>query len=445
MDTPICDFVNKYAKSGALRAHMPGHKGKNLVGIEQLDLTEIDGADDLFHADGIILKSEQNASLLFGANTFYSTEGSSLSIKAMLYLAVKYALSKGLKPTIATGRNAHKAFLNAAALIGFDIEWIMPKDSSYLCCQITASDLEKLFSSAKTKPCAVYITSPDYLGNTVDIKAIAKVCKENDVLLLVDNAHGAYLKFLSPSQHPIDLGATMCCDSAHKTLPALTGGGYLHVSHSAPAFFKENAKKSMALFGSTSPSYLILQSLDAVNKYIFDGYNDKLKITVSLIENLKSNLKDFGYSLIGNEALKLTLDVKKFGYVGSEFNDILKKKNIYVEFYDPDYVVFMLTPDTSKQDIERLQNALLSIERKAPIDKKVVNIHLPQKAMTVRDAVFSPSETIDVNCAKGRIVSGETVACPPAVPIVVSGEVIDQDAIDAFNYYGIETCSVIKA
>jgi arginine/lysine/ornithine decarboxylase len=189
------------------------------------------------------------------------------------------------------------------------------------------------------------------------------------VLLLVDNAHGAYLKFLSSSAHPIDLGATMCCDSAHKTLPVLTGGGYLHVSNSAPAFFKQNAKNAMALFGSTSPSYLILQSLDAVNKYIFDGYKDKLKNTVSLIEKLKDTLKDFGYSLIGNEALKLTLEVKKFGYVGNDFNEILKENNIYVEFYDPDYVVFMLTPDTSKQDIERLQNALLSIERKAPIDK----------------------------------------------------------------------------
>ena len=124
MKTPICDFVKEYTKKSPLRMHMPGHKGASVLGVENIDITEIDGADDLYHADGIIKESELNAGSIFGANTFYSTEGSSLSIRAALYLAVKHAKAQGVKPIIAAGRNAHKVFLSSAALLDFDIVWI---------------------------------------------------------------------------------------------------------------------------------------------------------------------------------------------------------------------------------------------------------------------------------------------------------------------------------
>ena len=117
MNTPICDFARRYADSGALRLHMPGHKGAPLLGPEPYDLTEIDGADSLYEASGIIRESEENASSLFGCTTLYSTEGSSLCIRAMLYLTVIYARQKGQRPLIAAGRNAHKAFVSAAALL----------------------------------------------------------------------------------------------------------------------------------------------------------------------------------------------------------------------------------------------------------------------------------------------------------------------------------------
>ena len=101
METPICDFVRRYAQSSALRLHMPGHKGVSLLGMEQMDITEICGADSLYEADGIIRQSEANASAIFGAKTFYSTEGSSQCIRAMLCLAVRYAGRMGRKPLIA--------------------------------------------------------------------------------------------------------------------------------------------------------------------------------------------------------------------------------------------------------------------------------------------------------------------------------------------------------
>ena len=226
--TPICDFVKRYAQSDSMRLHMPGHKGKPFIGCESLDITEIEGADVLYHAEGIIRESEDNASRLFGtAKTFYSAEGSSLCIRAMVYLAKLYAGSVGKPPRIIAARNAHKTFITAAALMDMDVKWLYSLDSSVLSCRIDFAELERMLASLS--PAAVYITSPDYLGNIADIKAIAGLCHKYKSILMVDNAHGAYLKFLNTPAHPIDSGADIVCDSAHKTLPALTGGAYLHI------------------------------------------------------------------------------------------------------------------------------------------------------------------------------------------------------------------------
>ena len=277
MNTPICDFVKEYANGGKVRMHMPGHKGAALLGTEPMDITEIEGADVLYDPHGIIRESEENASRLFGtARTVYSTEGSSLAIRAMLYLAMQAKKGSGRTLVCAT-RNAHKAFVSAAALLDLDVCFMYSKkNESIVSCDIDADEVEEYILGCKSTPAAVYLTSPDYLGNRLDVKGIAEVCHRHGILLIVDNAHGAYLHFLENSEHPIDLGADICCDSAHKTLPVLTGGAYLHISKTAPRVLCERADSAMALFASTSPSYLILQSLDMANKYISDGYTKKL-------------------------------------------------------------------------------------------------------------------------------------------------------------------------
>ena len=437
MDTPICDFVRKYSQSEVLRVHMPGHKGTDFLGIEKYDITEISGADSLYEADGIIRQSEENAGRLFGCNTFYSTEGSSLCIRAMLYLAVK-----GKKnPLVAAGRNAHKTFLSAAALLGFDIMWLMPENNgSYLSCRITAESLEDSIKNSDRIPDAVYITSPDYLGNTADIKGISEVCKKHKILLLVDNAHGAYLKFLPESRHPMDLGADICCDSAHKTLPVITGGAYLHIADEKIA---KDAKNALAMFGSTSPSYLILQSLDFANKYLAD-YPETLAKFIKSVYNFKGMLADYGYTLCGDEPLKITVRTKPFGYTGTEFAEILRSGNIECEFADPDFLVLMLTPETGDGGIEKIIKAMLSVEKKEAINENPPEFGLPERVMSVREAAFSEWETVSVSESEGRILTAATVGCPPAVPIVCSGERIDKKAIECFEYYGIEKTEVVK-
>ena len=426
-----------------MRLHMPGHKGRAFIGAEHLDITEIAGADSLYEASGIIAESEKNASELFGCPTFYSTEGSSQCIRAMLYLAQLFAREKGRNGTVLAARNAHKTFHSAAALLDIDVEWLYGHGSSYLSCDISAQDIEEYFKSAKEVPCAVYLTSPDYLGNVLDIRAISEVCRRYGALLLVDNAHGAYLRFLPISEHPIDLGADICCDSAHKTLPVLTGGAYLHISKSLFDEIGYAVKDALSLFGSTSPSYLILQSLDAANTYL-EYHRERLADFINKVNDLKNVLINGGYSLYGDEALKITVQAKKYGYYGTEFAEILFKNGIVCEFSDRDFIVLMLTPENSEKELIRLKEVMLSIPQREEISESMPSFSKKLRAVSIREAALSPFETVSVSDAIGRVSSVSVVGCPPAVPITVSGEIIDENAAECFKYYGISTCNVIK-
>ena len=450
MTTPIRDFVLSYAEKAPLRLHMPGHKGASLLGFEHLDITEVTGADSLYEADGIIRESERNASLLFGCPTYYSTEGSSQCIRAMLYLVMLHAKEKGAdRPLILAGRNAHKTFLSAVALLDLDVEWLYPEyDWGYLACFITphglTAELERLEAQGRL-PAAVYLTSPDYLGNTSDIERLSAVCHAFGVLLVVDNAHGAYLKFLSPSRHPMDLGADLCCDSAHKTLPVLTGGAYLHVGAHLPMSLRGQVKQALCLFGSTSPSYLILQSLDMANAVMADkAFTASLMETAKRVEACRIRLAESGFPAHNDEPLKLTIDTNLYGYTGVEVAEYLRQSGIECEFADPNFVVLMFTPAITEADVERLTEVLTALPKRDPMLLCPPPLMPPKRVMRVREALFSPAEVLPVEDCIGRVAAAATVGCPPAVPIVVSGEVIDGGAVACFQFYGIETCMVIK-
>lgn len=441
MKTPIVSFLKSYQEKSPVRMHMPGHKGAGILGFEGMDLTEIYGADELFAAEGIIKESEQNASSLFGCPTYYSTQGSTLCIQTMCTILCQDAKSKGKKPKILAGRNAHRSFIHAAALLDFEIEWLYGK-SDYLSCKIHAEDLEKAI--IESLPTVVYLTNPDYLGNLLDIQSLASVCKKHNVLLAIDNAHGAYLRFLEPSLHPIDLGADLCCDSAHKTLPVLTGGAYLHLSESLNQVWKNDVKHFMEYFSSTSPSYLIMASLDATNEVLDTTFKKSLSECIQRVDGLKNTLIQHGYTILSGEPMKITISTKEFGYTGNEIANLLMECDIYPEFYDSDYIVLMPSPYNTKDDLKRLETCLCGIERKPLLINKPPKLEQSKKAMNVRQALFSSSITLDVSKSLGQVCSSVTVSCPPAILPVIPGEVISESSIEVMKYYGIETVRVVK-
>lgn len=498
MDTPIWDFVKKYAESGRERMHVPGHKGMaGPLKVEPYDISEVKGADELYMPGGIIEKSEINASSIFeSGGTVYGTEGSSQCIKAMLYLAIAYR-RPGTAPLIVAARNVHSAFVHAAALIDFDVEWIVPnfdkektlKDYRYSddieSCPVTMYGLfEKLEAYRDTPPAAVYMTSPDYLGVCQDIEELSKLCHSYDVPLLVDNAHGAYLKCMG--RHPLDLGADMCCDSAHKTLPVLTGGAYLHISKRAPEVFLGKARSAMALFGSTSPSYLTLSSLDLCNKYLTDELPGKIQEAASLSRTLKKALLKRRFDVTKSDPLRIVIHG-----ASKEISGHLSKAGIEPEYVSRDAVVLMVSPYNSEKFPALVLDALKEMGRasaggpgqsrrsgsapscasgcpcasagrsangQAPglsgyqpndqatmLDGRHIFSQAPSKVMSIRRAIFSPSESIPVIKALGRVSNSFLSKCPPGVPIVMPGEMIDETAQRLLQYYGYEDIDVVSS
>ena len=445
METPIYDFLSRYREEEKIRLHMPGHKGVGPLGIESYDLTEVAGADTLYAASGIIKRSEENASRLFGCPTYYTTEGSSHAIRAMLYLVSLYAREKGERARILAGRNAHKAFLSAAVLLDFSTEWLYPlENEDHLSARIDREALSLFFQNEDRRPHALYLTTPDYLGRCEDIRAVAALCRQYGVLLLVDNAHGAYRRFLSEPSDPISLGADMAASSAHKTLPALTGAAYLHIAESAPALFRREAKNALLLFGSTSPSYLTLASLDLLNRYLADGYREKLCEYEKILDKCKLQLTKIGFSIIGDEPLKITLSPKSFGYTGDEIADLLRESGVECEASDKDYTVFMFTPEQTESVPLSLVSLLSGLKRRPPITAFPPPAPRTDAVTSPRDAMLSPSETVTVSQAVGRILRDTAISCPPAVPVLVAGERVTEEAAAALSYYGIETVDVVR-
>ena len=438
MNTPVADFVQRYAKAGMARLHMPGHKGRCFLGCEPWDITEIHGADALYEAEGILAESEQNAAALFGSQrTCYSTEGSSQCIRAMLYLAVAASGSH----TVVAARNVHRAFVSAAALLDLEIRWLWPEESRSLCgCPISPAQLEETLHSLPEPPAAVYLTSPDYLGGMAEIPALAQVCHQHGTLLLVDNAHGAYLRFLQPSLHPLDLGADLCCDSAHKTLPVLTGGAYLHLSPTAPAQLAPLAKSALGLFGSTSPSYLTLASLDLCNRYLAEGYPQRLAEAVERLAELRERLTAAGWRVEPSDPLRVTVAAPR-GVTGQELAGQLRRQGVECEYADRDFLVLMATPENTPEELAQAAAALGQCPGEA--NPPQLPLARGERACSIRQAAFAPRETVDAAHSLGRVCGLPTVGCPPAIPIAVSGERITPETLALFAYYGIEQVEVL--
>jgi len=457
IESPVKDFIEDYTQSNKVRLHMPGHKGA--FGYDG-DITEVTGADSLYEASGIIAESESRATKLFGAwRTFYGTEGSSQMIKAMCYLAVKnyYLKNSGEKarPVILATRNAHKSFIYASMLLDFDIKWILPERKTYsLCrCDILPEELEdELKQESDSKVVAVYITSPDYLGNILDIKGLAEIAHKYDLPLLVDNAHGAYLKLMLDSEgndlHPITLGADLVSDSAHKTLPVLTGGAYLHLREEL--FSEETVRKALLMFGSTSPSYKILESLDqALTRINREEYQE----TVKRVDSLKKDISSMGYSLYGDEPLKLTIDFSESNAEGLSILSILSKEGIECEYADPEYLVTMWSPyneypgdfDRFSEIMERLVTQVLpSQELRKKGHAFEISFGLPEVRYQPYEIMYLSHHTERVSDKLiGKVAADTMVGCPPAVAPVVAGEVIDENVLKVLKHYNIENIEVI--
>ena len=450
--TPLTDFLTQYAASGFSRFHMPGHKGTAprsfpdfLKAAYPFDLTEIQGADELYEPEGVIAQAEEAASALYGSGwTAFSAGGSTLCILTMVAAALR-AVGTPEGGTILAARNAHLSFVNACVHVGADIHWLLtPYDrETGLCLPVTAAEVEvALKRHPETK--VVYITSPDYYGVEADIQGIAEVVHTHGGLLLVDNAHGAHLTAF-PGRHPMEAGADLCCDSPHKTLPVLTGGSLLHCRKGMENIFpKEAVKKLMTLYGSTSPSYLIMASLEQGIQWLsgegrgaFQALESRWKKTTTALSQSLPLLERV------TDPTKITLDAYGAGYTAEEMADTLREEKMEPEYAGGGKVVLMLSPQTEERDYERLLRWADRLPLRKPIPYPD-GIFSPQRVMTPRQAFYQLGERVPVEQSVGRIAAENRITCPPGVPVVVAGEKIGNLEKKLLLDSGIFSLNVLK-
>ena len=418
MNTPIYSRLLEHKNLDFSPFHTPGHKNNFFTeNLFELDFTELPDTDALYEADNIILETEKNLAKLFSSKrSLISSGGCSLAIQAML----KLACQRGKK--ILFARNIHRSAVNTCALLGITPKWIMPKSQNPLFTGvISPQDVENEFLK-DTEISALYVTSPNYYGEITDIKSLSKICHKYNKLLLVDNAHGSHLAFLKENLHPIHLGADMSACSLHKTLPVLTGGAVLNIAN---ADFIENAKNAMSLFGSTSPSYPIMASIDLCCKYMSEtGINEyqHLEQRVMQIKKLAKN-----HDIIQPEGL---CDHTRICISTPDIQNQIKffhSHKIEPEFCDGKNAVFICTPFNSEKDFQRLENTILQIHGQS--ENMPFPFTLPETALTPREAILSESEMIPAEKSLGRISADSACPCPPGIPIIMPGEIIDKNII----------------
>jgi len=444
MRMPIIEGLKKYSKENNTRFHMPGHKGRNsLINwgelIPQIDVTEVEGTDNLHKPMSIILESEEIAARVFGAKrTFYSVNGTTAGI----YAAITASAKAGEK--IAIQRNCHKSVYNALILGRIEPVYIYPYYSqrNNIVTGIDPEDIRTLLEGDNDIK-AVVITYPSYYGICSDVKAIADIVHSYNKMLIVDEAHGSHLVFSNKlPMSALEAGADISIQSTHKTLPAFTQSSMVHVGSDRVDIEKLQAK--LSVFQTTSPSYLLMASLDAARAYMEVEGMSKLD---SLIENIKeqtSYLKEikgieiFEKSNIDSsfhdfDITKLLIRVNNIK--GSSLDTILRDKySIQLEMADYYFGLALMTVMDDKEDLKRLGDALEDLVRTEYREDKLKDIDVryikADTKITLYEASNIETEAIELKKSKGRISGDFITPYPPGIPVISPGEVITEEIIE---------------
>ena len=444
--TPLRQALEQYIAQDWSRLHMPGHKGAPIEPfgtLMQYDLTEVEGTDSLFEDEGPLRELEQIFTDLYQTKgTVMSAGGSTLCIQAMMRLVAK---KDGI---IVAGRNIHAAAVNAMALLGLEPAWVYPHRSAEerLIGKIEPKqverELEELERQGKLDSvCAVYVTSPDYFGVMSDIAGIARVAHRRGIPLLVDNAHGAHLHFLEEPLHPMQLGADLCCDSLHKTLPALTGAALLH---SAREEYLPFLKSAMTVFGSTSPNYLIMLSMDSTAEFLIREGREQISKTAQRCNRLKKIAEQRGFSLPSNcDPMRLSLPIAGTGWDTKSFRVLLRRHRIMEEYLSDSGCVLLFSPFSREEDFKRTEAMLCEAEIKCQ-PFSAFPILKGEKAMPLREAFLSKKQTLPIEQAEDRIAAQVKITCPPGIPLIMPGEKLHKESIKILKKYGISVIDVVQ-
>ena len=440
--TPIMDAAAEYIARGNIRMHTPGHAGKAealpawFSDFARYDLTELPGLGSLYEPDGPIARSEELAARLFGAGqTLFSAGGNTLCIQTMLSVLPRG--SRVLMPRSAV----HRSAINAAALLGLEPVFV-PAGGNAVDMAAAAALMEE------HRPVGIYVTSPDYYGRMADIAALAVLAESYGVPLMADNAHGSHLKFVRPDLHPLTLGAHLTADSAHKTLGVLTGGAMLHArkGYVPPRPLKE----LMAVFGSTSPGYPVLMSIEYACAELAQNGGQRYVWLAEKVKSLRNVAARCGFGVIDGDCdpIRLAVNGRALGFTGRELFDRFAQNSLMPEWADESWCVMLPSAFASEDELDTAGGIIQKLAEDGGCalpegDEAYAGGHIPARRVPLGQAMAAPAHRIQVSEAVGRVSARTVSLCPPGVPVLVAGEEIDVISRDALINSGIFSVEVL--
>lgn len=451
-DRSLYQALKAYGDTDFYPYHMPGHKRNPQAGemaeYYGLDITEIDGFDNLHHAEGLIKEAQERAGRLYGAEeTYYLVNGSTCGILASI-MAVT-----GQGDEILISRNCHKSVYHAAIMQGLALHYYYPKViEEYDIYDGADAEEIKRFLDRYPNSRAVVITSPTYEGILSDVEEIAQAVHERNKILIVDEAHGAHLKNAA-----VAAGADLVIHSLHKTLPAMTQTALLHVN--GKRVDRGRLRRYLAMLQTSSPSYVLMASMDSCIRYLeeqgeerFAFYQRQYDIfirRVSACNHIRvgkaENISGGGYAFAGWDIGKLVISVKGTSMSGRQLYDILRDEyHLQMEMAANSYVLAMMTIMDTEEGWKRLADAILRIDARIKEKGKAGREArrnrtgsgktdwkntAPEKRMTPAQAFHSPQEELPFMESAGRTAADFIVPYPPGIPLLAPGEVISEDLL----------------
>ncbi len=460
-NAPIYEALKAYKENRTVRFDVPGHKGgrgnselTDFLGIDclRVDVNSMKPLDNLSHPVSVIKDAEMLAAEAFGAeNAFFIVNGTTAAVQAMV-MSVCKAGDKIIIP-----RNVHKSAINAMIICGAIPVYVNPGVDKDLGISLGMSVEDVKDAILKNKDAkAVFVNNPTYYGVCSNLKEIVKIAHENNMLVLVDEAHGTHFYF--GEDMPIsamEAGADMAAVSIHKTGGSLTQSSLLLCGKNINADY---VRQIINLTQTTSASYLLLVSLDLARKNLSLNGKDIFKKTAEISNYAREEInkiggyRAFSKELINDDTVydfditKLSIHTRDIGLAGIEVYDILRDEyNIQIEFGDIGNILAIISAGDRMLEIERLISALSEIKRLYSKDKSGMlesEYITPEVVLSPREAFYGNKKSIPLSKSLGEISAEIVMAYPPGIPILSPGERITQDVLD-YIYYAKEKGSLL--